>query len=45
MKKSVQYIIVTVLLVACSGCFPVFVPGGGGKHGGHHDEGRHNGRR
>jgi len=49
MKKSIQYIIVAVLLAACSGCFPVFVPAGGerggGRHGGHHDEGRHNGRR
>ena len=41
MKKSMRHIIVTILLLACSGCFPIFVPEGGGERGGHerHDEG------
>lgn len=48
MKKRIQYIIVTMLLLACSGCFPVFVPvGGEGRHGGgeheHHDHDEHGG--
>ena len=48
MKKNIRYIIVTVLLLACSGCFPVFVPveeggRGGGEHE-HHDRGEHEGR-
>ena len=52
MKKILQYIIVTILLLACSGCFPVFVPGegggrGGGERGGHehHDQGERGGHR
>jgi hypothetical protein len=47
MKKNIQYIIVTILLLACSGCFPVFVPTEGGGHGGgeheHHEQGEHGG--
>ena len=49
MKKNIQYLIVAVLLLACSGCFPIFVPveegghgGGGGEHE-HHDQGGHEG--
>jgi hypothetical protein len=49
MKKSIRYIIVTVLLLACSGCFPIFVPTEEGGHGGgeheheHHEQGEHGG--
>lgn len=48
MKKNIQYLIVAILLLACSGCFPVFIPeegghgGGGGEHE-HHDQGGHEG--
>lgn len=51
MKKSIRYIIITVLLLACSGCFPLFVPvDGGGRGGGgggheHRDEGGRGGHR
>ena len=51
MKGVRRIIIVTVLLLACSGCFPVFVPGEGGDRGGErgghdrHDQGDRGGHR
>ncbi|MBS1128075.1 MAG: hypothetical protein H6Q96_455 [Nitrospirae bacterium] len=51
MKKFMRNIIVTVLLLACSGCCPVFVPVEGGDRGGerrghdHHDQGDRGGHR
>jgi len=50
MKKSIQLIIITILLLACSGCFPVLVPADGERErggGGHdrHDQGERGGRR
>jgi hypothetical protein len=51
MKKIMRNIIVTGLLLACSGCCPVFVPVEGGDRGGergghdHHDQGDRGGHR
>jgi hypothetical protein len=47
MKRNIRYLVVAVLLLACSGCFPVFVPEGGHEEGRggheHHDQGEHGG--
>jgi hypothetical protein len=38
--KKIRLLIIGVLLVVLSGCFPVFVPGpGGGGRGGHEGHG------
>ena len=43
--KHIQLIIVALLLTVVSGCFPVFVPVGGGNHGGHGGGGHEHGDR
>jgi hypothetical protein len=52
MMKKIRLMMIGVLLVVSSGCFPVFVPGDGdrGRHeehggGGHRDGGEHEDRR
>jgi hypothetical protein len=38
--KKIRLLILGLLLVVSSGCFPIFVPGpGGGGHGGHEEHG------
>ena len=39
MTKTMRLLIIGVLLLAFSGCFPIFVPGPGGGHGGHEGHG------